>query len=549
MRATSKRSSDCGLRKQRYEKPLAVMFPALEPVEAACFVSDAEREVMTSAAAPIVLLRQRDDNGIAPAVAPGNPYLGVMLPYTPLHVLLLMELGFPVVATSGNLSGEPICTDEHEALARLGEIADLFLVHDRPIARPVDDSVVMVAAESTVIIRRARGYAPQPVTLPGADDVIAVGAQQKNAIAVAHADHVFLSQHVGDLDHAAAFATCTRTLADLQAMYDLKPSTVACDLHPDYAATRFAEQSGLRVVYVQHHYAHVLSAMAEHGLDAPVLGIAWDGTGLGTDRTIWGGEFLRITKRNSAEGFERVAHLATFPLQGGDLAAREPRRSALGVLYAAFGRDLAHKYARERLDFTESELNLLLTALDRGVNAPLTSSAGRLFDAVAALIGLQQKSSFEGQAAMALEYAGQGFETEECYPYQVTPVTGDGDTAGCILNWNAAVQAILDETDTRVISAKFHNTLVAMMVAVATRVDERSVVITGGCFQNRTLLEKTIRALRDAGFVPYWQQNVPPNDGGIALGQIAAVVRSRFGERNRAQNDAQLWERGAGSCV
>ncbi len=225
------------LRKQRYEKPLAVMFPSLESAEAVCFVSSSERDVMTSSAAPIVLLRQKENNEIAPSVAPGNPYLGVMLPYTPLHILLLMELGFPVVATSGNLSGEPICTDEREALARLGGIADLFLVHDRPIARPVDDSVVMVVAcdptaDSLVILRRARGYAPQPVTLAGADDVCAVGAQQKNAVAVAHADRVFLSQHVGDLDHAAALATFARTLADLQKMYDLQPSTVACDLHP-----------------------------------------------------------------------------------------------------------------------------------------------------------------------------------------------------------------------------------------------------------------------------------------------------------------------------
>ena len=332
-------------------------------------------------------------------------------------------------------------------------------------------------------------------------------------------------------------------------MYDLQPATVACDLHPDYAATRYAEQSGLNVVHVQHHYAHVLSGMAEHGLDAPALGIAWDGTGLGTDHTVWGGEFLRITP----EGFERVAHLATFPLQGGDLASREPRRSALGVLYAAFGREAARKIASERLDFTDTELTLLLTALDRGVNAPLTSSAGRLFDAVAALIGLrprgQPRCSFEGQAAMALEYAGLEIETEECYPYQVTPVTGEQGTSGYILNWYAAVQAILDETDTRVTAAKFHNTLVAMMVAVATRVGERSVVLTGGCFQNRTLLEKTIAALKHAGFVPYWQQNVPPNDGGIALGQISAVVRSQNRERNRSQSDEQRRSKGAGSCA
>lgn len=530
-------------RKHRYEKPLAVMFPSLDQIEAVCHVSDAERAALTSAAAPIVLLRQtaapspegrglgvRSGDAAPPgmlsgvrAIAPGNPYLGVMLPYTPLHHLLLDELGFPVVATSGNLSGEPICTDEHEALERLGDIADLFLVHDRPIARPVDDSVVFVVEGVTTLLRRARGFAPLPVAVPGADGILATGAQQKNTVAIAHHDQVFVSQHLGDMENAASFALFERTLGDLQAMYEVKPRVIACDLHPDYSGTRYAEASGLPVEHVQHHYAHVRACMAEHNIDAPVLGITWDGTGYGTDGTIWGGEFLRVGINGSAS-FERFAWLRPFRLQGGDLAAREPRRCALGVLYALYGRDLAADPARERLAFSDSELKLLLSALERGVNAPQTSSMGRLFDAVAALTGLRQRCSFEGQAAMALEYAGLGVETEECYPYEVTPVTGDDSTSGYILEWNLMIQAVLQATDIGVVSARFHNTLVAMMIAVAQKAGLERVVLSGGCFQNQTLLKSALRRLRAAGFTPYWSQQIPANDGGIALGQIAAYA-------------------------
>jgi hydrogenase maturation protein HypF len=505
-------------RKGRPDKPLAVMFPTLDDLERACVVSEAERALLLSPAAPILLLRQKP-NDLAPSVAPRLPHLGAFLPYTPLHHLLLGDLGFPIVATSGNRSGEPICIDEHEALRALGGIADIFLVHDRPIARPVDDSVAVVAAGGAVMIRRARGYAPEPVALASADRLIAVGAQQKNTVAFAHQGRVFISQHLGEMDSAAGSALCRRTIAEWTRLYDLRPEQMVCDLHPDYRTTRLAEESGLPVLHVQHHAAHVLAVMAEHGLSAPALGAAWDGTGYGADGTIWGGEWLRVTEK----AVTRFAHLRPFPLPGGEKAAREPRRCALGALYAIYGRDLPH----QQLDFTASERDLLLSALEKQINAPLTSSIGRLFDAAAALLGLIQRCTFEGQAAVLLEAAADGIETEDQYPFQVTPVTNSDGTTRYMIEWREMIAALGEEADVGMAAAKFHNTLIAVLVDLAQRANERAVILSGGCFQNRRLLEGAVRALRAAGFAPFWAQRIPPNDGGIALGQIAAAVRER----------------------
>jgi hydrogenase maturation protein HypF len=504
-------------RKGRYEKPFAVMYPALQEVESDCQITPAETRLLTSNAAPIVLLRYIGSQ-IAPAVAPENPYMGVMLPYTPLHHLLTAELSFPMVATSGNHSGEPILTDNEQALAELGEVADLFLVHDRPIARHVDDSVAYVFEEQMVTLRRARGYAPAPVPLEAAETaMVATGAQQKNVLAVAHHGKVILSQHLGDMENAAALDAFTRTRRDFEDLYELHPTAIVCDLHPDYTTTRMAEQSGLPLIRVQHHYAHVLSCIAEHGIDAPVLGVAWDGTGYGTDGTIWGGEFLRV----GSDGFERVAHLAPFPLPGGELAAREPRRCALGVLYAMYGEDLP----RDRLDFTPHELDLLIAALRKQINTPMTSSMGRLFDATAALAGLRQRCSFEGQAAMALEFAQDGINHDECYLFHITPVTRADRHIEYIIEWKGMIAALLGDTDSSAIAAKFHNTLAAMIVRIAQQIGEPKVVLSGGCFQNRALLDRAVKKLRSVGFHPFWQQHIPPNDGGIALGQIAAAIK------------------------
>ncbi|RPI09280.1 MAG: carbamoyltransferase HypF, partial [Zetaproteobacteria bacterium] len=377
-------------RKHREEKPLAIMAPCLDWIKVTCEVSPLEERLLSSPESPIVLLRRRrettDDGGsVAASVAPGNPNLGVMLPYTPLHHILLRELAIPVVATSGNLSDEPICTDEREAVSRLGGLADFFLVHDRPIARHLDDSVARVLLGREQVLRRARGYAPLPVRVDRPlPPLLAVGGHLKNAVAVANRTEVFISQHIGDLETAQAFDAFRRVCADLARLYGLEPGAVACDAPPDYLSTRHAVSTGLPLIRVQHHYTHVLACMAENELSAPVLGVSWDGTGYGLDGTVWGGEFLRI----GDAGFDRVAYLRPFPLPGGEQAIKEPRRTAVGLLYELLGDDVV---TRDDLapvrSFSPRERALLARSLARRINAPVTSSAGRLFDAVAALLG------------------------------------------------------------------------------------------------------------------------------------------------------------------
>jgi hydrogenase maturation protein HypF len=480
-------------------------------------MSAEEQALVASPEAPIVLLRRRAGGGVAAAVAPANPALGVMLPHTPLHHLLLADLGFPVVATSGNRSDEPICTDGREALARLTGIADAFLVHDRPIARPVDDSVVRVVLGRELVLRRARGYAPLPVAVgEPLPSLIAVGAHLKGTVAVSACGGVCLSQHLGDLDTAAALEAYRRAADDLPRLHAVRPVAAACDLHPDYASTRHSRASGLPVVAVQHHYAHVLACLADNGHPGPALGVAWDGAGLGTDGTVWGGEFLRVT----GSGYERVAHLRTFRLPGGDRAAREPRRAALGVLHALFGADGFADHLPDRA-FTARELRLIRLALDRGVNAPITSSAGRLFDAVASFVGLRQSATFEGQAAMELEWAAAEVETDEAYPFTLDSL---------VIDWGPAVRGVLADVrrsaPVGAIAARFHNMLTETIVAAARRAGERCVALTGGCFQNVYLLTRSVARLRAGGFEPLWHRQVPPNDGGVALGQVIAAARA-----------------------
>ncbi|MFQ3535606.1 MAG: carbamoyltransferase HypF [Aggregatilineales bacterium] len=520
-------------RKRRPEKPFAVMLPDLEMARRLCCVDEEEAALLTSAAAPIVLLRLRSAE-LAEAVAPHNPFLGAMLPYTPLHHLLMRDLGFPIVATSGNLSGEPICTDEHEALARLGAIADLFLVHDRPIARAVDDSVAYVVLGKPLILRRARGYAPLPAPsdapLP---PLIAVGAHQKNTLCVAEGERIILSQHIGDLDSAESERAFSQTLSDLAQLYAVQPRLIVCDAHPDYLSTRHAEQlaaeRGVPLVQVQHHYAHALACMAENAIEPPFLAVTWDGTGYGADGTIWGGEFLQVT----AESFVRVATWQAFPLIGGEAAAREPRRSALGALWAMYGGRLPESlYNLPSLRaFTPSELQLLLQALARSVNAPLTSSVGRLFDAVASLLDLSQRMSFEGQAAMRLEFAALAAaqNTDESYPFEVTTITTANGQAVRIIGYARIFEAIMDDLRRGIsvvsIARRFHQTLCAAIVAQARATGLERVALCGGCFQNRFLLTNAAAALRQASFLPFWSAQVPPNDGGIAYGQAIAARR------------------------
>jgi hydrogenase maturation protein HypF len=510
-------------RKNRPDKPFAIMVGTIAQVKALCEVSGLEECLLSSSEAPIVLLRNLNHELLCSEIAPNNPNLGVMLPYTPLHHLLMNELGFPVVATSGNLAGEPICTDEQEALTRLNGIADVFLVHDRPIARPVDDSVVRVMAGTECVLRRARGYAPLPIELTESMPVmIASGAHLKNTVAMSIGAQVFLSQHIGDLETPEAVSTFQQVLKDLQGLYDQPAEMIACDLHPDYRSTHLAQELAEQIerpsIQVQHHYAHVLACMAEHKLEAPVLGVAWDGTGYGTDGTIWGGEFLTIDDRS----FERSAYLRPFRLIGGESAIREPRRIALGLLLDLYGTRLPDV---SQLGFSSSELDILKTAFTKKINAPQTSSIGRLFDAVSALIGLRQEVSFEGEAAMQLEFACEGITTRRSYH----PNMARQQAGWNMLNWGPMIEGILADLSVGVsraeIAAAFHNTLVEMIVRVATQQQIEQVVLSGGCFQNKRLLEGSIIRLQEAGFRPFWSQKIPSNDGGIALGQIMAAQR------------------------
>ena len=524
-------------RKHREEKPFALMYPSLDTVRADCEVSDLEERLLLSPESPIVLIRngRRDarrphrQDACAPSVAPGNPNLGVMLPYTPLHHLLMRELSFPIVATSGNLSDEPICIDEHEALQRLNGIADAFLIHNRPIVRHVDDSIVRVICGREMILRRARGYAPLPIVVKRKvrkqqlRTVLAVGAHLKNTVALKLDNNVFISQHIGDLETKQAYSAFQSSAQDLPRLYDARIDLVACDMHPDYLSTKYADEIAGRAgsplpdanaphsprrasymtrptkVTIQHHFAHVAACMAENNLEPPVLGAAWDGTGYGLDGSIWGGEFLLVKKDGS---FERVAHFRQFRLPGGDRAIKEPRRSALGLLYEIFG-EAAWDFSQLAVGLSEQEKSLLRQILKKQINAPLTSSVGRLFDAVAALLRLRQTSSFEGQAAMELEFTRQA-DVADAYSFVVTP------TAPIVVDWEPAIRELLDDLargeDAGLVSAKFHNGLVEATVAVAKKIGEQNIVLSGGCFQNRYLTE-----------IPGWPSS---------RGEISAILAS-----------------------
>lgn len=518
-------------RKNREFKPLALMLPDLSSVEKLCLLSDIEREILLSAESPILLARQRPEAAelISAAVAPGNPNLGVMLPYTPLHRLLLTELPIPLVATSGNRSEEPICIEEKEALQRLQGIADIFLIHNRPICRHVDDSVVRVVLGRELVLRRARGFAPQPLYLNEATaPTIAVGAHLKNTVAISAADEAIVSQHIGDLETAEAFRAFRTTIQSLSSLYDVKPTRIACDLHPHYLSTQYAEESGLALHYVQHHYAHALSCMAECGFQPPVLAVVWDGTGYGPDGSIWGGEFLLIGE----EGFERVAHLHPFRLPGGDRAILEPRRTALAVLYEIMEEEAFSTQSPVFGKFSPYELDTLRRVLKRKINCPLTSSAGRLFDAVSSLFGLVDFSRYEGHAAMEMEFAMQEVEQgkKEDIDFRVEIEQKAHSAESCfIVDWRPLVQALLLAQSkgmaVRELSLNFHNALAKAILLVAERLNIPQLVLSGGCFQNKYLTEQTVIGLEEAGFEVGWHSLIPPNDNGISLGQLIAVIR------------------------
>jgi hydrogenase maturation protein HypF len=518
--------------KTRVEKPFALMCADLSSIEQFCEVSAQERRLLDSPESPIVLLKRRIKpismaQELSPLVAPGNPYLGIMLPYTPLHHLMMNELKIPIIATSGNLADEPICIDENEAVERLGGIADYFLIHNRPIARHVDDSVVQFVAGNEMALRSARGYTPVTISMESCGiERIATGADTKNTIALSDGENAVVSQHIGDLSTKHACDIFTGTIDSLITLYGLSPEETACDAHPDYRSARLACKLESPATCVQHHLAHVMSCVAEQHLQLPVLGVVWDGTGYGMDGTVWGGEFLRV----SDDGFSRVAHLRQFGLPGGERAMREPRRSALGLLYEILGDRAFEADGIESIRaFRDNEKRVIRQMLRQSVNTPLTSSAGRLFDAVASITGLCQSASYEGEAAMKVQFAAETHRENSCYEFALS-----NSEQPVVVDWELMVLSILDDMRNSVpvgmIASRFHNTLVQMITAVAEEVGETHVVLTGGCFQNRYLAERSINELASVGYVTHINRIVPPNDGGIALGQLAALSHNTYRE-------------------
>jgi hydrogenase maturation protein HypF len=529
-------------RKRRSEKPFAVMVADADSATDFCFVSYEEREVLVSRERPIVLLRRRPGSPLAEAVAPGNPATGVMLPCTPMHDLLFRILRersgrkAALIMTSGNISEEPIVIENAEAEDRLAGIADVFAHHNRRIHTRVDDSVVRVVLGETMLLRRARGYAPQPVFLGrGEAEVLAVGAQQKNTLCLTRAGFALPSQHLGDLENYETLRFFEETLERMSRLFHVHPTAVAHDLHPGYLSTQLAlKMEGLRRIPIQHHHAHIASCMAEHRLQGRVIGVAWDGTGLGTDRTIWGGEFLAADYL----GFERFASLRPVLLPGGDSGIREPWRVARSYLLDTLG-SIPSGSPWDEMAAPE-RLRIVDTMLQRQLNTIPTSSAGRLFDAVASLIGLRHSVSFEGQAAMTLEAAAQEHSdhSADAPPYEFTVAEPGKPNVAREADFRPMIRQILEDLVQREsqprIAARFHATLVAAIAAVCRRMREDlgldRVCLSGGCFQNALLLQGCVTALRAEGFEVFTHREVPANDGGISLGQ-AAIACEILGSR------------------
>ena len=543
-------------RKRPRDKPFAVMAPDAETVASFCHLSDEERQLLESPQSPIVLLRRKDSLAISPMVAPNNRFLGVMLPYTPLHHLLLEQSAvsdqpsavsrqhpapgtrhpvpstprFPLalVMTSGNLSEEPIAAGNREALKSLGSLADAFLLHNRDIQVRCDDSVTRLVRGSEAVIRRSRGYAPFPVRL-GFDlrDLLACGGELKSTFCITRGNYAFLSQHVGDLENAETLQSYVDSVEHFRRLFRVEVAAVAHDLHPDYLSTRFAwdlAEGGakLPLVPVQHHHAHVAACMAENGVDEPVLGVSFDGTGYGDDGHLWGGEFLVC----DFAGYRRAAHFKYLRLPGGEAAIRRPGRMAVSYLLDSFGPDILKEDLLPLRAIDPAEAAVLLKQLERGLNSPLTSSVGRLFDAVSALLGIRQVVNYEGQAAIELEMgAAEGID--DGYPWDTIP----GEPT--VIDPAPAIRRVVDEirqgVPVGVISARFHNTVADIVAATCRGLRAETgiglVALSGGVFQNLYLLERACRRLESGGFRVLTHHQVPANDGGIALGQ--AVVANR----------------------
>jgi len=514
-------------RKHREDKPFAVLAADLAAARSLAEVDEAAADLLTSASRPIVLLPRRGGAAVAQATAPGNRQLGIMLPYTPLHHLLIGALSRPMVLTSGNVSDEPIAYDDADALARLGGIADAFLTHDRAIHIRTDDSVARVFRGRPTLIRRSRGYVPEPVTV---DDefpraVLACGAELKNTFCLAKGRHAFVSHHIGDLENAETLRSFTEGIEHFRRLFDIDPQVVAHDLHPEYLSTKYAlDLDGVDLQGVQHHHAHIASCLADNRAAGPVIGVAFDGTGYGPDGTIWGGEFLVA----DLAAFERGGHLAPVPMPGGAAAIRQPWRMAAAYLDAAYSG--APPDGLGVVQRNEAHWGAVVAMARRGINSPVTSSAGRLFDAVAALLGVRDVINYEGQAAVELEQLADPGEGGS-YQARVEDQTPFG-ISGCDLV-RAAAEDIAAGVPREIVAARFHNGVAALIETGCLLLRERhglaTVALSGGVFQNLLLLHATVARLEARGFRVLVHSRVPCNDGGISLGQaVVAGARDRL---------------------
>jgi hydrogenase maturation protein HypF len=516
-------------RKKRSQKPFALMVRDISDVEKLCLVSDAERELLLNPRRPIVILNRRPDTKLASDLAPGNETLGVMLAYTPLHFLLFADRPndpsefTALVMTSGNISDEPIVTVNEEAWQRLSKVADWFLFHNRDIYMRVDDAVARTFENHPRVLRRSRGYAPQVIDLSSeCTELLACGAELKNALCLTKGRYAILSQHIGDLENYETLEFFKETLANLKKLFRVEPQAVAHDFHPLYMSSRLAAELSLPKIRVQHHHAHVASCMAEHRIGGKVIGIAFDGTGYGTDSQIWGGEVLVADFRS----FERRAHFRYIPLPGGDAAVRQTWRPALSWLRESFGTQLPTELSLFQKT-SRREIDLVSRMIERGINTVHTSSCGRLFDAVASIVGLRYEVTFEGQAAIELEMAAQA-GIEGGYSFDVD----SGEPAQ--IDMRPAIREIVHDVESGeqigVIAARFHNTIAAVIAEMCRRIRASEklnrVCLSGGTFQNMYLLEHTAILLRKLGFEVFIHSAVPPNDGGISLGQ--AVIANEI---------------------
>jgi hydrogenase maturation protein HypF len=532
-------------RKKRSSKPLAIMVADIGEAKRHCYVSPEEEKLLASPQSPIVLMRWREDSSVSQEVAPNLRFLGVMLPYTPLHHILLRDTGLPLVMTSGNLSEEPIARDNDEALRRLSEIADYFLVHNRDIYSRYDDSVAIVEGSTSQLIRRARSYAPYPIRLPfETSQVLGCGAEEKNTFCLTKDNYAFLSQHIGDMENMETLEHFDSTISLYKRLFHIQPEVIAHDLHLDYLATKYARElveSGMKLVPVQHHHAHIASCLVDNGLESPVIGVAFDGTGMGADGNIWGGEFLVADYRN----YKRVGHLEYLPLPGGAAAIKRPYRTAIGYILTLLGENalnavIASKAKQSQRasigQVSEVEIEVIKCQIERKINSPLSSSTGRLFDAISALLGIRGEIDYEGQAAVELEMAAHSSviareineaisHAQESYPYRIVE-----DEGIKIVHLKDLLSAVIEDLHQGIskgmISVKFHNTVAQMINGMCRLIADETgitqVALSGGVFQNRLLFRKSVSLLESSGFQVFTHRQVPCNDGGISLGQ--AVV-------------------------